>query len=71
MNRIEKLEAALVLIQEVRATLCNDRSKCECCGCTTYSDKHEWKLDQALEAAAHRVRKTKEELTRLEDVKKI
>lgn len=71
MNRIEKLEAALTFIQEVRMTLCNERSECECCGLKTYKDKHEWKMEQSLEAAASRVRKTKEELTRLEHGKKI
>jgi len=66
MTRSEKLLAALELVSSVRETFKTNRSKCECCGLVQYLDKHEWKLDQALEAAAQRIRKTAEELTLLE-----
>jgi len=66
MSRIEKLNVAIALVTEVKMTLCNDRSKCECCGLTTYKDKHEWKMEQALDTALHRMRKTKEEIELLE-----
>jgi len=61
-DSIAKLNVAHQLVKEVRDTLCGDTSICACCGLTTYQDKHEWKMQQALDAALHRILKTREEM---------